>query len=93
MLDLDDATLRGLLRRAEPQTIALALRTAPEKLRHRLLAGMSHERRQAVHDHPEFLGPARLSDIEAAQQELVDLLEIPDHSSAELLTAAGESSA
>ena len=93
LLHLDDATLRGLLRRTEPQIIALALRTAPEKLRHRILAGLSYERRQAVHDHPDFLAPVRLSDIEAAQQELVDLLEIPDHSTAELAAAADESSA
>ncbi len=93
LLHLDDATLRGLLRRSEPQIIALALRTAPDKLRHRILAGLSYERRQAVHDHPDFLAPVRLSDIEAAQQELVDLLEIPDHSTAELAAAADQSSA
>jgi flagellar motor switch protein FliG len=85
---LDDATLRGLLRRSDSQIIALALRTAPDKLRHRILAGLSYQRRQSVHDHPDFLVPARLSDIEAAQQELIDLLEIPDHSTAELAEAA-----
>ncbi|MCK4850192.1 MAG: hypothetical protein KAT11_02520 [Phycisphaerae bacterium] len=93
LIHLDDATLRGLLRRTDPQIIALALRTAPEKLRHRILAGLSYERRQAVHDHPDFLAPVRLSDIEAAQQELVDLLEVPDHSTAELAAAADEAPA
>lgn len=88
LLHLDDATLRGLLRRSDEQIIALALRTAPDKLRHRILAGLSHQRRQSVHDHQDFLAPVRLSDIEAAQQELVDLLEIPDHSSPELAGAA-----
>ena len=88
LLDLDDATLRGLLRRSESQIIALALRTAPDKLRHRILAGLPFQRRQNVHDQHDFLAPVRLSDIEAAQQELVDLLEIPDHSSPELAQAA-----
>ncbi len=93
LLQLDDATLRGLLRRTDPQIIALALRTSPDKLRHRILAGLSYERRLAVHDHPDFLGPVRLSDIEAAQQELVDLLEIPDHSPAQLVSTTEESPA
>ena len=93
LLQLDDATLRGVLRRTETQIIALALRTSPDKLRHRILAGLSHERRLDVHDHPDFLGPVRLSDIEAAQQELVDLLEIPDHSPAQLVTTTEESPA
>ena len=88
LVHLDDATLRGLLRRSDAQIIALALRTAPDKLRHRILAGLSYQRRQRVHEHPDFLAPARLSDIEAAQQELIDLLEIPDHSSVELAEAA-----
>ncbi len=93
LLHLDDATIRGLLRRTDPQIIALALRTAPDKLRHRILAALPYERRQAVHDHPDFLAPVRLSDIEAAQQELVDLLEIPDHSPAQLAAIADESPA
>lgn len=91
LLRLDDATLRGLLARTEPQIVALALRTASDKLRRRILADLPFERRQAVHDHPDFLGPVRLSDIEAAQQEMVDLLEISDHADSELVGSAGAS--
>jgi len=82
---LDDATLRGLLTRAQTQIIALALRTASSSLRHRILTGLSWQHRQAVHSHPDFRSPVRLSDIEAAQQELVDLLDIPEHTSPELI--------
>ena len=89
---LDDATLRGLLTRAQTQIIALALRTASSSLRHRILTGLSWQHRQAVHSHPDFRSPVRLSDIEAAQQELVDLLDIPEHNSPELV-AEGELSA
>ena len=91
LLRLDDATLRGLLARTEPRIVALALRTASDKLRRRILADLPFERRQAVHDHPDFLGPVRLSDIEAAQQEMVDLLEISDHADSELVGSAGAS--
>ena len=90
LIELNQATLRGLLRRTEPQIIALALRTAPDKLRHSILAGLSHQRRQIVHDQPDFLGPVRLSDIEAAQQELVDLLDIPGHRTDEPVATVDE---
>ena len=89
---LDESTLRGLLIRTEPQIVALALRTASDKLRRRILASLSVERRQAVHDHPDFLGPVRLSDIEAAQQEMVDLLETPDRAKSDELVGSAEAS-
>ena len=90
---LDDATLRGLLIRAEPQIVALALRTTSDKLRRRILSALSAERRQAVHDHPDFSAPARLSDIEAAQQEMVDLLETPALEESDALVGSAEVSA
>lgn len=91
LLKLDDATMRGLLARTEAQIVALALRTASDKLRRKILADLPCERRQDVHDHPDFLGPVRLSDIEAAQQELVDLLEISEPAEEQLVTSASES--
>jgi len=91
LLKLDDATFRGLLARTEPQILALALRTASDKLRRRILADLPAECRQAVHGHPDFLSPVRLSDIEAAQQEMVDLLEVPERIDSELVASASES--
>ena len=90
LLKLDDATLRGLLTRTEPRIVALALRTASDDLRRKILADLACERRQAVLDHPDFAGPVRLSDIEAAQQELLDLLELPQSSDSELVASASD---
>ena len=92
LIRLDDPTLRGLLARTEPQIIALALRTSSDTLRRRILAALSADRRQAVHDHPDFFGPVRLSDIEAAQQEMVALLEPPRRVESEELVGSAEAS-
>ena len=92
LLRLDEATLRGLLIRTEPQIVALALRTSSDKLRRLILAGLSVERREAVHDHPDFSGPVRLSDIEAAQQEIVDLLQTPAPAESDELVGSAEAS-
>ena len=83
LMDLEDAGLRILLMRTEPGIIALALRTAPEELRRRILRVLPADRLQALQDHPDFSAPARLSDIEAAQLEMLDLLDIPEPVGAE----------
>ena len=92
LIRLDEATFRGLLSRTEPQIAALALRTSSDKLRRHILANLSAERRQAVHDHPDFAGPVRLSDIEAAQQEMVDLLQTPAEVESDELVGSAEAS-
>ena len=83
LMDLEDAGLRILLMRTEPGIIALALRTASEKLRRRILRVLPADRLQALQDHPDFSAPTRLSDIEAAQLEMLDLLDIPEPVGAE----------
>jgi len=92
LIRLDEATLRGLLMHTEPQIVALALRTSSDKMRRRILAGLSVESRQAVHDHPDFAGPVRLSDVEAAQQEMVDLLQTPAKAESDELVGSAEAS-
>jgi hypothetical protein len=92
LIRLDEATLRGLLMHTEPQIVALALRTSSDKMRRRILAGLSAEFRQAVHDHPDFAGPVRLSDVEAAQQEMVDLLQTPALEKSDELVGSAEAS-
>ena len=83
LTELEDAGLRILLMRTEPGITALALRTASEKLRRRILRVLPADRLQALQDHPDFSAPARLSDIEAAQLEMLDLLDVPESVGAE----------
>ena len=85
LMDLPDGSLRSLLMRIEPAIIALALRTASEELQRRIFRALPADRRRVLQDHPDFSAPARLSDIEAAQQEMLDLLESPEDTAAELV--------
>jgi flagellar motor switch protein FliG len=50
--------------------IAKALKTAPEELREKIYAAVSSNRREAILEEAEALGPLRLADVEEAQQKI-----------------------
>jgi flagellar motor switch protein FliG len=71
--DLDDDALAAVLQAAEPELVQLALIGAPPAVIDRFLAGIPPIEADRVRyelDHP---GPIRLSDVEAARQQLADL--------------------
>jgi flagellar motor switch protein FliG len=74
--DLERAELSGLkvvLREVPTSALVLALKTASEKLREKLLAVYTIEERQDIFTQIEQLGPQRLVDVESAQQEIVGI--------------------
>ena len=54
--------------------LALALKTATEDLREKIFSNMSERAAEVVREDMEFMGPVRLSDVEAAQQKIVDIV-------------------
>lgn len=54
----------------EPYAVALALRTAGEEVRAKVLRSLPAGRARSVRRHVDRLGPVRLSEIEAAQQHV-----------------------
>ena len=70
---LDDKSLQRLLREVEAKQLALALKAASEELKNRLLGAMSTRAVGALKEEMEFLGPVKMRDVEAAQQELATL--------------------
>ncbi len=71
IVKLDPRALQRLLGEVESKTLALALKTATEELKGRVQETMSQRARSALTEEMEFLGPVRLSDVEAAQAEIV----------------------
>lgn len=71
VIKLDDRALQRLMREVDSKTLAVALKTASEELKERIMGTMSQRARSALQEEMEFLGPQRLSDVEAAQAEIV----------------------
>ena len=52
----------------------MALKTASPELREKFFGNMSKRAADMVKEEMEFMGPVRLSDVEAAQQAIVDVV-------------------
>ncbi len=73
LLELDDAQWRALLRRAELEVVVLALAIAPPGTVERFAELLPAHDESALRMRLLRLGPARLSDVEAAQRQLAQL--------------------
>ena len=63
-----------MLKEVENEELALALRTASEELKDKIFRNMSERAAQLIREEMEFMGPVRLSDVESAQQKIVDVV-------------------
>jgi flagellar motor switch protein FliG len=71
---LDVAALQKILREVDMRDLAVALKTASEKLKGALLASISKRAAETVHEEISFMGPLKLRDIEAAQQRIIEVV-------------------
>ena len=70
---LDPAGVQTLLRSVEKTKMALALKGASDTLRNLFFSNMSERAGKIMREDMEAMGPVRLSDVEAAQMEMVKL--------------------
>ncbi|MCL4211518.1 MAG: flagellar motor switch protein FliG, partial [Phycisphaerales bacterium] len=62
------------LKEVDNDELALALKTASEELRQKVFANMSSRAADLIREEMEYMGPVRVSDVEAAQQRIVDIV-------------------
>ena len=74
ILRVNDKGIQGVLKEVENEELALSLRTASEELKDKIFKNMSERAAQLIKEEMEFMGPVRLSDVEAAQQKIVDIV-------------------
>lgn len=71
---VNDRGVQTLLKEIEPEELALALKTAPENVQQKVFDNMSERAVANVKEEMEYMGPVRVSDVEAAQQRIVDII-------------------
>ena len=74
ILLVNDKGIQAVLKEIENEELALALKTASEELREKIFKNMSERASQLIKEDMEFMGPVRVSDVEAAQQKIVDVV-------------------
>lgn len=72
ILRVNDRGVQNLLKNVDTSQLSLALKTASPELKEKFFRNMSKRASELVREEMEFLGPVRLSDVEAAQQAVVD---------------------
>lgn len=71
LVELDDRGLQAMLRDVPGERLALALRGADIKVRDKITRNMSQRAAQILLEDMEARGPVRLTDVEAAQKEIL----------------------
>jgi flagellar motor switch protein FliG len=74
ILRVNDKGIQAVLKEIENEELALALRTASEELKEKIFKNMSERAAQLIKEEMEYMGPVRVSDVEAAQQKIVDVV-------------------
>ena len=74
ILMVDEKGIQTVLKEVDNDELALALMTASEDLKQKIFSNMSERASQLIKEDMEFMGPVRVSDVEAAQQRIVDVV-------------------
>ncbi len=71
LLQVDDRGIQAVLREIQSDTLAVALRGADPDIQEKIFSNMSKRAGEILRDEIEVRGPVRLSEVEAAQREIV----------------------
>ncbi len=73
LIDVDDRGIQGLLREVSTDSLLLALRGADDGLKEKIFKNMSKRAAEMLRDDLEAAAPAKLSDVEGAQKDILTI--------------------
>lgn len=71
---VNDKGIQAVLKEVENDELSLALKTASDELQQKIFGNMSERAAGMIKEDMEFMGPVRVSDVEQAQQRIVDIV-------------------
>jgi flagellar motor switch protein FliG len=74
ILLVNDKGIQAVLKEVDQDELSLALKTASEEMKEKIFSNMSERASLLIKEEMEYMGPVRLSDVEAAQQRIVDVV-------------------
>src|SRR5579872_540816 len=89
LMKLDDRSIQALLKEVDNSQWALALKGSSEELKAKVLSNLSQRAAALLQEEMEYLGPVRVSDVEAMQQQIVDTVRRLEDSG-EIVVASGD---
>jgi flagellar motor switch protein FliG len=73
LVDVDDRSIQSLLREVPSQSLTLALKGADDGVKEKIFRNMSKRASEMLREDLEVMGPVRLSEVEAAQKEVLSI--------------------
>ena len=71
---VDDKGIQAVLREVDNDELGLALKTASPELQEKIFGNMSERAATLIKEDMEYMGPVRVTDVENAQQRIVDIV-------------------
>ncbi len=73
LINVDDRGIRELLKEVRNEDLTLALKTASEELKQKILSNVYERAAAMILEDLEVMGPVRLSEVEQAQQKIIQV--------------------
>ena len=74
IINLDDRAVREVLKEVSNEDLTLALKTASDELKEKFFSNLSERAANMIREDLEIMGPVKLSEVEAAQQNIVKVV-------------------
>ncbi len=71
---LDNRSIQRVLKEVETKDLAIALKAASDDVKQKIFSNVSERVATMIKEEMEFMGPMRLSDVEATQQRIVETI-------------------
>jgi flagellar motor switch protein FliG len=71
---VDDKGIPSIMKEVDNDQLALALKTASTELQEKIFGNMSERAAALIREDMQYMGPVRVTDVEAAQQKIVDIV-------------------
>lgn len=90
ILTLDDVTIQTVLRVVDAQDLAVAIKGSSEEIKELLLSNISSRARENILSDIEYLRNVRMSDVERAQQKIVETIRQLEEGGEIVISRGGE---
>ena len=74
IMDIDDRGIQVMLREVQSESLIVALKGASQDLREKIFKNMSQRAAEMMREDLESKGPVRLSEVEAQQKEILQIV-------------------
>lgn len=74
ILLVNDKGIQAVLKEVDNDELALSLKTASDELKEKMFRNMSERAASLIKEDMDYMGPVRVSDVEASQQRIVDVV-------------------